>query len=236
MKTPEELIEMGLAEWYRDRLIPIIKGADGEGEDDAGKKEEKPEAKKEEKQQESTFVAPRTQEEMDQMVADRIRRERAKTQERYGDYDDLKKKAEAYDQIEESNKTELEKAEAARAAAEEKAKAAEERAKEALLRVQVIAEGTRRGMADPEDALALMDRSVLQYGDDGQAINIAEAVEALLKAKPHLVGGGRSGNGADQGARTSPQQISSVEGLTPEQIATAVREGKLTEYLQTPNK
>ena len=54
------------------------------------------------KQEPKTF----TQEELDGIVADRIKRERAK----YEGFDDLKAKAEEYDKMVEANKTELQKA------------------------------------------------------------------------------------------------------------------------------
>ena len=50
----------------------------------------------------STF----TQEQVDAIVADRLKRERAK----YADYDDLKAKATKFDEMEEAEKTELQKA------------------------------------------------------------------------------------------------------------------------------
>lgn len=53
-------------------------------------------------QPERTF----TQAEMDAIIGDRLKRERAK----YSDYDDLKAKATAYDAVEEANKSDLQKA------------------------------------------------------------------------------------------------------------------------------
>ena len=47
-----------------------------------------------------------TQAELDVIVGDRLKREKAK----YADYDDLKAKAEKFDQMEEDSKTELQKA------------------------------------------------------------------------------------------------------------------------------
>jgi len=47
-----------------------------------------------------------TQAELDAIVKDRLKRDR----EKYADYDDLKAKASKYDEIEQANKTELEKA------------------------------------------------------------------------------------------------------------------------------
>lgn len=54
----------------------------------------------------SEFKAPTTQEEFDRMVGARLDRERAK----FADYDDLKAKAVKFDEVEQSNKSELEKA------------------------------------------------------------------------------------------------------------------------------
>lgn len=47
-----------------------------------------------------------TQAEMDAIIGDRLKRERAK----YADYDELAQKAKAYDEAEEANKSELQKA------------------------------------------------------------------------------------------------------------------------------
>ncbi len=47
-----------------------------------------------------------TQQELNQTVSDRLKRER----EKYADYEELKKKAEAYDKYQEESKTELQKA------------------------------------------------------------------------------------------------------------------------------
>lgn len=52
------------------------------------------------------FKAPASQEEFDRMVGPRLERERAK----FADYDDLKAKASKFDEVEEANKTELQKA------------------------------------------------------------------------------------------------------------------------------
>ena len=69
-----------------------------------------------------------TQEELDQMIGDRLARERAK----YADYESLKEKAEKFDQIEEESKTELqkmtEKADSLQAKLDEMQKAEEVRA------------------------------------------------------------------------------------------------------------
>ena len=52
------------------------------------------------------FKPPATQADLDRIIAERLNRECAK----YADYQDLRKKAEQFDQLQESQKTELEKA------------------------------------------------------------------------------------------------------------------------------
>ena len=139
--------------------------------------EEKPEAKAEE--QDRTF----TQTELDAIIADRLKRERAKT----ADYDDLKAKASKLDELEEAQKSELEKAQERADKAEALAKAAEERAQAIALRSAIVAAASRLDFVDPEDAFALLDKSALSTTDEGKLEGVDEALKALAEAKPHLL-------------------------------------------------
>ena len=67
------------------------------------------------------YTPPASQADLDRIVESRLARERQK----YADYDDLKAKATKFDEAEQSNKTELQKALEAAAAAEKRATAAE---------------------------------------------------------------------------------------------------------------
>lgn len=78
-----------------------------------------------------TYEAPATQADLDRIVKNRLAREHAK----FGDYDDLKAKAEKFDAAEAANKTELQKAQDAATAAEKRAAAAEA----GMLRAKVAA-------------------------------------------------------------------------------------------------
>ena len=103
-----------------------------------------------------------------------------------GDYDDLKAKAEQFDELQAANKTELEKlmerAESAERERDEVAKTATEQAVSSA----IIAEASRRGVIDPDDVVALLDKSSL--GVEGSSVTgVAEAVGSLLEAKPHLL-------------------------------------------------
>lgn len=63
---------------------------------------------------------------------------------------------------------------------------------------------TLAGFADPTDALVLADRVVLTVDDDGVVTGAQEAIDALAKAKPHLLkvrssppAGGAAGTGGN---------------------------------------
>lgn len=180
---------------------------------------------------EPSFTPVTSQDQFDAMVKARINRER----EKYADYEDLKTKAAKLAELEAANLTELEKSQKRTADLERKAADAEARAQENLLRASVVAEAARKNVVDPDAVVALLDRSVLEFNEDGTPTNTAEAVDELLKAKPYLVGtvGGARGN-ADQGARQfSGNQLGddALKSMSPEQIDKAHREGRFSELL-----
>lgn len=172
-----------------------------------------------------------SQDDVDRIVKERLARQKSQ----FADYDELKGKAAKFDEIEEASRSELEKAQkvAADAVAERDKIMAE--AKEARLTAAILAEvaKTDRKVVDPEAALRLLDRSTLELGEDGIPTNTAEAVDALLEARPFLVasaGGSGTRGSADQGARKSePGQLSrkDLEGMKPEDVVKARREGRL---------
>lgn len=178
-------------------------------------------------QQARTF----SQEDLDRIVKDRLARQ--KTQ--FADYDELKAKADKLAEIEAANLSELEKAQKAAAdAAAERDKILAE-AQETRLYAALLAEAAKvdRKVVDPEAAVRLLDRSTLELGEDGVPTNVAEAMDALLEARPFLVVSGGSGTrgSADQGARKTdgPAQLSKddLKGMKPEDIVKARREGRL---------
>jgi hypothetical protein len=129
------------------------------------------------------FKAPATQQEFDQMVADRLRRERAK----FEGFDDYKARAAKFDELDAAQKTEIQRAteqataaETAKVAAE---KVAAERATE-LLRFQVAASKGITG-----------DDLVLLTGADKDALEKqADRIVALNKGQRVDPGQGRDGH------------------------------------------
>lgn len=71
------------------------------------------------------FTPPATQDELNRIIADRLSRERAKFEAKFGDYDDVKQKATRFDELEAASRTELEKAQSAASAWEQNAQQAQ---------------------------------------------------------------------------------------------------------------
>lgn len=127
--------------------------------------------------------------------------------------------------------------EAIRKAAREEARA--ESLKERVL--DKIEAKAAKLFADPEDAVALLARRTDEFIDDGKVDldTIAEALDDLLKKKPHLgaQGGKRFQGSADSGPRNggagkAPQLTEQdLHRMSPEQIVAAREKGQLNDLL-----
>lgn len=214
----------GLARIHRGRVIPIIRGA--EGDDPPADPPQDPPADPP-ADPERTF----SQADVDRVVRDRLARQKAQ----FADYDALKDRASKLDELEEAQKTELQKAHDRAAELEKQATDAAARAQEALLRSAVVAEAARKNVVDPDAAVALIDRATLEFGEDGAPTNVTDVMDALLKAKPYLLGG-RSTGSADLGARTGAVEgqltREHLKSMTPEQIVAARKEGRLDSVMR----
>lgn len=182
-----------------------------------------------------SFEPITSQEDFDRRIQERIARVKATPP---ADYEDLKKKAAEFDKLQEANKTELEKAQERAAKAEREAADATTRAQESLLRSSVIAEAARKNVVDPDAAVALIDRTAIEFADDGTPKNLSEVMNTLLDQKPYLVNGsgGARPDGADQGARSggTKDQLGrdALKDMSPEQVRQALSEGKLSGVLE----
>lgn len=162
--------------------------------------------------------------EMERIIAQRVNR----TKQQFADYDDLKAKAARAEELEQAQQTDFDKLRSKaereaekRAAAEDKAAKATERANTALMRAAVVASAAQLNAADPHDVFTLLDKSSLVVGDDGSVEGASSAVEALLRAKPHLVkravggfDGGRQGGAAPAGVQMN-DLIRRAAGIGP---------------------
>ena len=161
-----------------------------------------------------------TQADIDAIVADRLKRERDK----FSDYEDLKNKAKKLDDIEEANKTELERAQETARKAEEDKNAALQRANEQLVRAKFESAASRMGVKHPEDAFALADRSGVDISDDGKIEGVETAVKALVEAgRLPLISGSapnlNNGAGDHDGDNNKNNDVEATE----EQIAVAAK-------------
>jgi hypothetical protein len=95
-------------------------------------------------------------------------------------------------------------------------------------------------LADPADAFAFIDPSNFEVDDNGEVDEdeIKDAIEELLTRKPHLAATARprfqgTGDGGAARKATGPTQVTreELDRMTPEQIVTAKREGRLKNLL-----
>jgi hypothetical protein len=173
-----------------------------------------------------------SQADVDRIVQDRLARQKAQ----YQGFDDYKTKAEQFDEMQAAQMSELEKANKRAADLERALADATAQRQESILRASVVAEGAKRNVVDPYAALALLDRSTLEFDDQGNPTNIATAMDSLLAQRTYLVApaGGTRGN-ADLGARgtAGADQLTreALASMTPEQIAKAEADGRLAHLL-----
>ncbi len=156
----------------------------------------------------------------------------------------------AYEAIKAKHKAERARRQAAEAKLAEKDKlaaddrpdpeqAAMARVNRRVLRADIKAAATGK-LADPTDALALLNLDQFEADTDGEfdQDEIAEAIDDLITRKPHLAatrsGGRRFEGGADQGARKPVDKLiteAQLKKMTPAQIAKAHEEGKLSHLM-----
>ncbi|WP_440961263.1 scaffolding protein [Paenibacillus nitricinens] len=158
-----------------------------------------------------------TQADLDRVVAERLARDRKGRE----DYDDIKTKLTALEQAEAereaaklSDTERLEAEKAAALAAAESAKAERDRALTTANQRLINAEfkSLAREANVPADrlvaALKLADLSAVTVDDDGNAVGVKEAVDALILAEPYLAntagGGSRQIGGDTNGGSRKP--------------------------------
>lgn len=123
---------------------------------------------------------------------------------KFEDYEALKDKAARLDEIEQANKSELEKLVERAEKAERERDEIAQRATQQQVKSAIVSEASRQGAIDPEDIVALID-SASVLGEDGEITNVEQAVRSLLEAKPHL-SGPRTPQPVDQGARATANE------------------------------
>ena len=158
-----------------------------------------------------------TQDQLNAIVSDRLARERGK----FADYDDLKAQSAKLKEIEDAQKTELQRAQEAQQAAEERAKVASAHAQERLMQAEFLSAAALAGVAHPEDAYALADKTAVQMGDDGKITGVIEAVKSLVDAGRLVMSGRPRAANLDGGAGSGDRASDKALQATPAQEKAA---------------
>ncbi|MED1088336.1 scaffolding protein [Bacillus mycoides] len=178
-----------------------------------------------------------TQEQVDDVVAKRLERERKK----YEDYDDIKAKLVAFEQAEEERKkqemTEVErlqaeKDEAAKRAVEasELAQKAQEKANARILNTEIKSVARSLNANDPNDVLALLDKSDINVDEEGNIQGVGSAVEALKVSKPWMfkqVIGVDASSGSNPATNPKANELTALEKELTETKVEALKNPKL---------
>jgi len=129
-----------------------------------------------------------TQEEVNAMIAGRAERVAA---QKYGDYDELKRKAGEFDKQQEDNATELEKA--VKTAREEGRAEATQAANSVLVNAEARAMAAEARFRNPAVAVRAIDLTGVRVGTDGQVDQAAikALLDDLAKTDPYLVDDGQ---------------------------------------------
>ena len=181
-----------------------------------------------------------TQEQLDEIVTKRLERERKKSEEKYGDYDDVKTKLAEFEKAEEERKkqemTEIERLQAEKEEADKKALEASEAAQKAqekanarILNTEIKSVARALDANDPGDVLALLDKSSIQLGEDGNYQGVEEAVKALKESKPWMfkkVVGADAAGGANPGTNPRANEILALEKELEEAKEKALKDTK----------
>ncbi len=118
--------------------------------------------------------------------------------------DDLKGIVTAKRKAEEDEKTELQKAQEREVEEKRKREALEAQLQQERLDRAIEREAQALGFADVTDATALVERALIETGDDGAITGVKEALEKLLEAKPHLKGQGEGDDPPDPKGSVPP--------------------------------
>jgi phage I-like protein len=159
-----------------------------------------------------------TQAELDTIIAERLKRQRAQ----FSDYDALKSQAAKWAEYEETQKTELQKAQDAAARAQAERDSAIKQAQERAIQSAFVAAAAKVGAAHPEDAYALADLTGVEI-ENGKVTGVTEAVQALVEAKRLVLSGRPVAPELDAGAGGGERK--KEKALTAEQLETARKMG-----------
>lgn len=123
---------------------------------------------------------------------------------------------------EDAEKSELERAQARAEAAEKAAEDAAERVKATETRTAIILEASKLNIVDPDAAYTLLDKSEIEYDEDGKPRNVDKALKSLIESKPYLVAQKSDKSGVPESPKGSNGKSKSelIEQTKQELVAT----------------
>lgn len=151
-----------------------------------------------------------TQAEIDALIADRIGRERKK----YADYNDLKAAAAKLAEIEESQKTELQKATETAAQYQERLEALNSKLRTQAVTSAITQAALAAGAVNPAQVVKLLDLEVEVDDDYNIVTDVEAAVTAFLTENPHLTAKAPTGAPQAVPGNSKPAAASSVVNLS----------------------
>lgn len=171
-----------------------------------------------------------SQADLDAIVERRLAKERAK----FADYDEHKAATARLKEMEDAERSEVERAQNAAREAEERAAQSEQRYRTATIASAVATEAAKAG-ADPDVILALIDRDSVELDDDGTVSGVAEHVASILEVKPYLKrptpgsfdSGARSGSALPTFTREQLRDPA-FYAANKDDILAASRDGRIT--------
>jgi hypothetical protein len=153
------------------------------------------------------------------------------------DEDELKNIVSTYQQIQEEQKSELQKAQERADKAEREREAALTRAQDMLLQSAFLAEAAKVGAAHPEDAFHLADLGVVTVGEDGTVSGVDKAVQLLVDQGRLVMAGKPKPPGLDGGAGSGQRPSEEKVDLTEAELEVARKLGvKPEDYAKYKNK
>lgn len=179
-----------------------------------------------------------TQDEINDIIAKRLERERKK----FADYEDVKAKASEYEaKLEEQRLAELSEKERAEELAKKfetelnelksQLEAKENAIREQAIKNEFIKVASSANIIDIDAAIALSDLSAVTIGDDGAVVGVDDVIKTLVENKPYLVSKkqtqpiGQATNGSTNGQ----QADKTAEQLLAEAAEKARKSGTLAD-------
>lgn len=158
-----------------------------------------------------------SQSELNRMFAERAKQAESALLKRLGfeSPDDAEKLLAQVREKQEAEKSELQKAMEMADAKDKQLQALMERQKELVVQSGVTTIANRLGIIDPDAAYRLLDKSAIEYDENGQAKNIEPLLVSMLKDRPYLTGKGAS---AMNPGRTRKFSREEIERMTPAEI------------------